>query len=67
MSMTGNPPNMLEQDPEAPVEDNMHWPLILNVPGEGKLFSLYLYLSYVSYYVILTPSFLTLIYRSRVR
>ena len=48
MSMTGNPPNMLEQDPEAPVEDNMHWPLILNVPGEGKLFSLYLYLSSVS-------------------
>ena len=40
MSMTGNPPNMLEQDPEAPVEDNMHWPLILNVPGEGKQYTL---------------------------
>lgn len=35
MSMMGNPPNYLKQDPDAPIEDNMHWPLILNVPGEG--------------------------------
>mmetsp|Transcript_6854 Transcript_6854/g.12399 ORF Transcript_6854/g.12399 Transcript_6854/m.12399 type:complete len:826 (+) Transcript_6854:92-2569(+) len=35
MSMTGNPPNKLEKDENAPVEDDMHWPLILNIPGEG--------------------------------
>jgi hypothetical protein len=35
MSMMGNPPNYLAKDPEAPVEDNVHWPLILNIPGEG--------------------------------
>ena len=35
MSMMGNPTNKLEQDPEAPVEDNVHWPMILNIPGEG--------------------------------
>mmetsp|Transcript_31905 Transcript_31905/g.67077 ORF Transcript_31905/g.67077 Transcript_31905/m.67077 type:complete len:801 (+) Transcript_31905:169-2571(+) len=35
MSMMGNPPNKLKQDPDAPIEDNMHWPMILNIPGEG--------------------------------
>lgn len=35
MSMMGNPPNYLKKDVDAPVEDNIHWPLILNVPGEG--------------------------------
>ena len=35
MSMQENPPNKLTQDPNSPVEDNMNWPLILNIPGEG--------------------------------
>ncbi|KAL7527398.1 hypothetical protein ACHAWF_003724, partial [Thalassiosira exigua] len=35
MSVMANPPNKLAQDDNAPVEDDMHWPLILNVPGEG--------------------------------
>ncbi|KAL7536637.1 hypothetical protein ACHAXR_010642 [Thalassiosira sp. AJA248-18] len=35
MSMMGNPANKLEKDPDAPIEDNINWPLILNVPGEG--------------------------------
>ncbi|KAL9179170.1 hypothetical protein ACHAXT_008460 [Thalassiosira profunda] len=35
MSMMGNPPNKLANDPNAPEEDNLHWPLTLNVPGEG--------------------------------
>jgi len=35
MSMMGNPPNKLGQDANASAEEGMHWPLILNVPGEG--------------------------------
>jgi hypothetical protein len=35
MSMLGNPPNKLEQKTDAPAEDNIHWPMILNIPGEG--------------------------------
>jgi len=35
MSMMGNPPNKLEKKTDAPVEDDVHWPLILNIPGEG--------------------------------
>ena len=35
MSMMGNPPNRLEKNEGVPAEDNMHWPLILNMPGEG--------------------------------
>lgn len=35
MSMMANPPNKLAKDESAPVEANMHWPLILNIPGEG--------------------------------
>ena len=35
MSMMGNPANKLAKKTDAPEEDNMHWPLILNVPGEG--------------------------------
>ncbi|KAL7470042.1 hypothetical protein ACHAXS_010291 [Conticribra weissflogii] len=35
MSMMGNPPNRLENRTDAPVEDDIHWPLILNIPGEG--------------------------------
>jgi len=35
MSMMGNPPNKLENATDAPVEDNIHWPMILNIPGEG--------------------------------
>ena len=35
MSIMENPPNKLRQDANASVEDGMHWPLILNVPGEG--------------------------------
>jgi len=35
MSMLGNPPNKVEKMADAPAEDNMHWPMILNVPGEG--------------------------------
>jgi len=34
MSMQGNPPAN-KTNTEAPIEDTMHWPLILNVPGEG--------------------------------
>merc|ERR1712127_727619 len=33
MSMMGNPPNKLAKDENAPVEYNIHWPLILNIPG----------------------------------
>ena len=35
MSMLGNPPNKLEENADAPVEDNMHWPMIINIPGQG--------------------------------
>jgi hypothetical protein len=35
MSIMGNPPNKLRQDANASIEENMHWPLILNIPGEG--------------------------------
>jgi len=37
MSMMGNPPNRLENNAtdNIPVEDTLHWPLILNIPGEG--------------------------------
>lgn len=35
MSMMGNPPNKLAQNANATIEENMHWPLILNIPGEG--------------------------------
>lgn len=35
MSMMGNPPNKLGQHANASAEEGMHWPLILNVPGEG--------------------------------
>jgi hypothetical protein len=35
MSMMGNPPNKLRQDANASIEDDTHWPLILNIPGEG--------------------------------
>merc|ERR1719223_953770 len=35
MSMLGNPPNYLAKDPDAPEIDDMHLPLILNIPGEG--------------------------------
>jgi len=35
MSMMANPPNKLAKDESASVEDNVHWPLILNIPGEG--------------------------------
>eukprot|EP00581_Thalassiosira_minuscula_P013281 CAMPEP_0183712014 /NCGR_PEP_ID=MMETSP0737-20130205/7299_1 /TAXON_ID=385413 /ORGANISM="Thalassiosira miniscula, Strain CCMP1093" /LENGTH=825 /DNA_ID=CAMNT_0025940589 /DNA_START=493 /DNA_END=2970 /DNA_ORIENTATION=+ len=35
MSVMENPPNKLAKDPDAPTEDKMNWPLILNVPGEG--------------------------------
>ena len=35
MSMRGNPPNYLAKDPDAPEIDDMHLPLILNIPGEG--------------------------------
>ena len=30
MSMMANPPNKLAKDESASVEDNVHWPLILN-------------------------------------
>jgi len=35
MSMRGNPPNYLAKDPDAPEIDDIHLPLILNIPGEG--------------------------------
>ncbi|KAL3775879.1 hypothetical protein ACHAW5_006706 [Stephanodiscus triporus] len=35
MSIMGNPPNKLKQDANASIEENIHWPLILNIPGEG--------------------------------
>lgn len=35
MSMLGNPPNKLDNLTDAPLEDNIHWPMILNIPGEG--------------------------------
>lgn len=35
MSMLANPPNKLEGKTAAPEEDNIHWPMILNIPGEG--------------------------------
>ena len=35
MSMRGNPPNYLAKDPDAPEIDDLHLPLILNIPGEG--------------------------------
>mmetsp|Transcript_27099 Transcript_27099/g.46065 ORF Transcript_27099/g.46065 Transcript_27099/m.46065 type:complete len:806 (-) Transcript_27099:63-2480(-) len=35
MSMLGNPPNKVDKMADASVEDNMHWPMILNIPGEG--------------------------------
>lgn len=35
MGMMGNPANKLAKKTDAPEEDNMHWPLILNIPGEG--------------------------------
>lgn len=36
MSMMGNPPHRLENKTDnVPVEDTLHWPLILNIPGEG--------------------------------
>ena len=35
MSVMSNPPNKLAQNANATLEENMHWPLILNIPGEG--------------------------------
>jgi hypothetical protein len=35
MSMQGNTPNTLANKTDAPIEDTIHWPLILNIPGEG--------------------------------
>jgi hypothetical protein len=35
MSMQGNTPNTLANKTAAPIEDTIHWPLILNIPGEG--------------------------------
>ncbi|KAL7544202.1 hypothetical protein ACHAWF_007583 [Thalassiosira exigua] len=35
MSMMANTPNFLAKDPNASVEDNIHWPLTINLPGEG--------------------------------
>jgi len=35
MSMMENTPNKLAKNENAPAEDDIHWPLILNVPGEG--------------------------------
>ncbi len=35
MSMMANPPNKLAQNSNATIKENMHWPLILNIPGEG--------------------------------
>ena len=34
MSVAGNPPNKMKNQTE-PIEDSIHWPLILNIPGEG--------------------------------
>jgi len=36
MSVMANPPNKLAQKEDAAVEDGIHWPLILNIPGEGS-------------------------------
>lgn len=35
MSVMANPPNKLAQNANATIEENTHWPLILNIPGEG--------------------------------
>lgn len=35
MSMLANPTNKVDKMSDASAEDNMHWPMILNIPGEG--------------------------------
>ena len=35
MSMLGNPPSKVEKMSDATAEDNIHWPMTLNIPGEG--------------------------------
>ena len=35
MSMLGNPKSKVEKMSDATVEDNIHWPMTLNIPGEG--------------------------------
>lgn len=35
MSMLANPENKVEKMSDASGEDNYHWPMILNIPGEG--------------------------------
>ncbi len=35
MSMLGNPNSKVEKMSDATVEDNIHWPMTLNIPGEG--------------------------------